>query len=114
MKVHPTAIVDSGAKIHSSCEIGPYCVIGPQVELGERCRLVSHVAIEGPTKVGADNAFFPFCSIGLAPQDLTYAGEPTRLEIGDYNQIREFVTINRGTVKGGGVTRVGSHILVMA
>jgi UDP-N-acetylglucosamine acyltransferase len=89
-------------------------VIGPDVELGEGCHLVSHVAVEGPTKVGADNVFFPFCSIGLAPQDLTYAGEPTRLEIGDHNRIREFVTINRGTVKGGGLTRVGSHILVMA
>jgi len=72
------------------------------------------VAIEGPTKIGADNAFFPFCSIGMAPQDLTYAGEPTRLEIGEHNTIREFVTINRGTVKGGGLTRVGNHILVMA
>jgi UDP-N-acetylglucosamine acyltransferase len=72
------------------------------------------VAIEGPTKIGADNAFFPFCSIGMAPQDLTYAGEPTRLEIGDHNTVREFVTINRGTVKGGGLTRVGNHILVMA
>jgi UDP-N-acetylglucosamine acyltransferase len=72
------------------------------------------VAIEGPTKIGADNRFFPFCSIGMAPQDLTYAGEPTRLEIGAHNDIREFVTISRGTVKGGGVTRVGSRILIMA
>ncbi len=114
MKAHPTAIVDPAAKVHPSCKIGPYCVIGPEVELGERCHLVSHVAIEGPTKIGADNAFFPFCSIGMAPQDLTYAGEPTRLEIGEHNTIREFVTINRGTVKGGGLTRVGNHILVMA
>jgi UDP-N-acetylglucosamine acyltransferase len=114
MKAHPTAIVDPGAKVHPSCKIGPYCVIGPEVELGERCHLVSHVAIEGPTKIGADNAFFPFCSIGMAPQDLTYAGEPTRLEIGEHNTIREFVTINRGTVKGGGLTRVGNYILVMA
>jgi UDP-N-acetylglucosamine acyltransferase len=114
MNVHPTAIVDPCAKVHASCEIGPYCVIGPEVELGEGCHLVSHVAIEGPTKIGTDNGFFPFCSIGMAPQDLTYAGEPTRLEIGDHNEIREFVTINRGTVKGGGLTRVGSHILVMA
>lgn len=114
MKAHPTAIVDPGAKVHPSCKIGPYCVIGPEVELGERCHLVSHVAIEGPTKIGADNAFFPFCSIGMGPQDLTYAGEPTRLEIGEHNTIREFVTINRGTVKGGGLTRVGNHILVMA
>lgn len=89
-------------------------MIGPEVELGERCHLLSHVAIEGPTKIGSDNKFFPFCSIGLAPQDITYAGEPTRLEIGNHNTIREYVTINRGTVKGGGVTRVGSHVLVMA
>ncbi len=114
MSFHPTAIVDPKSKIHPSCKIGPYCVVGPEVELGEGCRLVSHVAIEGPTKIGADNGFFPFTSIGLAPQDITYAGEPTRLEIGDHNVIREFVTINRGTVKGGGCTRVGDHNLIMA
>src|SRR6202795_3750549 len=114
MSIHPTAIVDPKSKIHSSCKIGPYCVVGPEVELGEGCRLVSHVAIEGATKIGADNGFFPFASIGLAPQDITYAGEPTRLEIGDHNEIREYVTINRGTVKGGGCTRVGDHNLIMA
>ena len=114
MNIHPTAIIDSRAKIHASCKIGPYCVIGADVEMGENCQLVSHVCVEGPTKIGQDNGFFPFSSIGLAPQDLSYAGEPTRLEIGDHNEIREFVTINRGTVKGGGLTRVGSHILVMA
>jgi UDP-N-acetylglucosamine acyltransferase len=114
MKVHPTAIVDSRARIAPSCEIGPYCVIGPEVEIGERCQLLSHVTAEGPTRIGADNRFFPFCSIGLAPQDLSYAGEPTRLEIGDHNVIREYVMINRGTAKGGGVTRVGSHNLIMA
>jgi len=113
MNVHPTAIIDPLAKIHPSCKIGPYCVIGPQVQLGEGCHLVSHVTMEGPSKIGADNGFFPFSSIGLAPQDITYAGEPTQLEIGDHNQIREFVTINRGTVKGG-VTRVGNHNLIMA
>jgi UDP-N-acetylglucosamine acyltransferase len=114
MSIHPTAIVDPKSKIHPSCKIGPYCVVGPDVELGEGCRLVSHVAIEGPTKIGVDNGFFPFTSIGLAPQDITYAGEPTRLEIGDHNVIREFVTINRGTVKGAGSTRVGNHNLIMA
>ncbi len=114
MKVHPTAVIDARARIAPSCEIGPYCVIGPEVEIGERCQLLSHVAIEGPTKIGSDNKFSPFCSIGLAPQDLSYAGEPTRLEIGDHNVIREYATINRGTVKGGGLTRVGSHNLVMA
>ena len=114
MSVHPTAIIDPGARIHPSCKIGPYCVIGPNVELGEDCHLVSHVAIQGPTKIGMDNGFFPFTSIGMAPQDLTYAGEPTRLEMGDHNEVREFVTINRGTVKGGGITRIGSRTLVMA
>jgi UDP-N-acetylglucosamine acyltransferase len=114
MSIHPTAIIDPGAKIHPSCKIGPYCVIGPEVELGEGCELVSHVAMQGPSKIGVDNGFFPFSSVGLAPQDISYAGEPTRLEIGDHNKIREFVTINRGTVKGSGVTRVGNHTLIMA
>jgi UDP-N-acetylglucosamine acyltransferase len=114
MTVHPTAIVSPDAKIHPSCKIGPFCTVGSNIEMGENCELVSHVAIEGPTRIGADNKFFPFSSIGLAPQDLSYDGEPTRLEIGDHNEIREFVTINRGTVKGGGLTKVGSHVLVMA
>jgi UDP-N-acetylglucosamine acyltransferase len=89
-------------------------VIGPEVELGADCRLASHVVIDGATKIGARNRFAPFTSIGTAPQDITYAGEPTRLEIGSHNEIREFVTINRGTVKGGGCTRVGDHNLIMA
>lgn len=114
MSVHPTAIIDPRAKVHPTCEIGPYCVIGAEVELGEQCRLLSHVAIEGPTKIGEHNRFFPFSSIGMAPQDLSYAGEPTRLEMGEHNEIREFVTISRGTLKGGGLTRLGSHILIMA
>jgi UDP-N-acetylglucosamine acyltransferase len=114
MTVHPTAIIDSRAVVHASCKIGPYCVIGPEVELGGNCELISHVVIQGPGKIGAHNQFFPFCSVGLAPQDLSYAGEPTRLEMGDHNTVREFVTINRGTVKGGGLTTVGSHVLVMA
>jgi UDP-N-acetylglucosamine acyltransferase len=114
MNVHPTAIIDARTKIPASCTIGPYCVIGRDVELGEGCRVLSHVAIEGPTKIGADNAIFPFCAIGMDPQDVTYRGEPTRLEIGDHNEIRECVTINRGTVKGGGLTKVGSHLLIMA
>jgi len=114
MSIHPTAIVDSKSKIHPTCLIGPYCVIGAGVELGAGCSLASHVTIDGPTTIGADNRFSPFASIGFAPQDITYAGEATRLEIGDHNVIREFVTINRGTVKGGGCTRVGSHNLIMA
>jgi len=112
--IHPTAVIDPGAKVPASCRIGPYCVIGAGVELGDDCRLLSHVTIEGPTKIGSDNIFFPFCAIGMAPQDVTYKGEPTRLEIGDHNEIRECVTLNRGTIKGGGVTKIGSHILIMA
>jgi UDP-N-acetylglucosamine acyltransferase len=82
--------------------------------MGEECELISHVVIHGPTKIGSHNRFFPFCSIGIEPQDISYRGEKTRLEIGDYNVIRECVTLNRGTVKGGGVTRVGSRTLLMA
>jgi UDP-N-acetylglucosamine acyltransferase len=114
MPFHPTAIIDPKSKIHPSCEVGPYCVVGPDVEVGECCRLISHVAMGGPTKIGSDNHFSPFCSIGLAPQDISYKGEPTRLEIGDHNEIREYVTINRATAKAEGVTRVGSHNLIMA
>ncbi|MBZ5648265.1 MAG: acyl-ACP--UDP-N-acetylglucosamine O-acyltransferase [Acidobacteriia bacterium] len=112
--IHSTAIVDVGARVPDSCQIGPFCVIDADVELGEHCELVSHVHIGGPAKIGADNRFFPFAAVGLAPQDLKYAGEPTRLEIGDHNDIREYVTINRGTAGGGGLTRVGSHCLIMA
>ncbi len=114
MSIHPTAVVDPKAKIPSSCEIGPYCVVGADVEMGENCRLISHVTIEGPTKIGSNNRVFPFTSIGMGPQDLSYKGEPTRLEIGDHNEIREFVTIHRGPLKGGGLTKVGSHTLIMA
>ncbi len=112
--IHPTAIIDPEAKIASFCSIGPYCVLGPGVELGEHCELVSHVVIHGPAQIGSHNRFFPFCAIGLEPQDLTFAGQPTRLKIGDHNTFRESVTINRGTVKGGGLTTVGSHVLVLA
>jgi len=114
MTVHPTAVIDPSAEVHPAARIGAYCVIGAGVQIGEKCELVSHVVVQGPTKIGGHNRVASFTSIGLPPQDLTYAGEPTRLEIGDHNDIREFVTINRGTVKGGGVTRVGSHNLIMA
>jgi len=114
MSIHPTAVVDPGAKVPASCKVGPYCLIGAGVELGENCHLVSHVSMEGPSKIGSDNAFFPFCAIGMDPQDVSYRGEPTRLEIGEHNEIRECVTLNRGTVKGGGLTKIGSHILIMA
>jgi UDP-N-acetylglucosamine acyltransferase len=114
MPIHSTAIVDPKAKIHPSCKVGPYCVIGPDVELGKGCHLMSHVAMEGSTKIGVNNRFFPFSSIGLGPQDISYAGERTRLEIGEHNEIREFVTINRGTAKGGSLTKIGDHNLIMA
>jgi UDP-N-acetylglucosamine acyltransferase len=112
--IHPSAIVDAGARMPVSCSVGPYCIIGAEVELGENCELISHVVIHGPTKIGANNRFFPFALIGGEPQDVSYGGEKTRLEIGDNNVIRESVTLNRGTAKGGGVTRIGNHTLIMA
>jgi UDP-N-acetylglucosamine acyltransferase len=114
MSIHSTAIVDSCAKVPASCSIGPYCVVGADVELGENCELISHVVIHGPTRIGNNNRVFPFAALGTEPQDISYRGEPTRLEIGDDNVIREYVTINRGTNKGGGTTKIGSHILIMA
>lgn len=114
MNIHPTAVVHPAAKVPRSCTIGPYCVVGAEVELGDGCELISQVVVEGPSSIGCRNRFFPFSSIGLGPQDLSYKGEPTRLEMGDDNVVREFVTINRGTVKGGGLTRIGSHVLIMA
>jgi UDP-N-acetylglucosamine acyltransferase len=111
---HPTALIDPRAKVPASCSVGPYCVVGAEVELGEDCELMSHVVVHGPSKIGSHNRFFPFSAIGGEPQDLTYTGEKTRLEIGDHNVIREYVTISRGTNKGGGVTKVGSHTLIMA
>lgn len=114
MNIHPTAIVDATTRIPPSCKIGPYCVVGADVEMGENCELVSHVVLDGPTRLGGNNKIYPFAVVGMAPQDVTYAGECTRLEVGDNNLIRESVTITRGTVKGGGVTRIGSHVLIMA
>lgn len=114
MSIHPSAIVAPGAVIPDSCTVGPYCTIGPEVVLGENCNLISHVVIDGRTRLGARNTIFAFTSIGVAPQDLKYGGEPTETEIGDDNTIRECVTISRGTTKGGGITRLGSNNLLMA
>jgi len=114
MPIHSTAVIDAKAKVPASCSVGPFCVIGSDVELGENCELMSHVVIQGPTRIGNNNRFFPFAAIGAEPQDISFKGDPTRLEIGDNNVIREYVTINRGTVKGGGITRVGNNILIMA
>jgi UDP-N-acetylglucosamine acyltransferase len=114
VSIHPSAIVAPGAVIPESCIIGPYCTIGPEVKLGEKCNLISHVVIDGRTSLGARNIVYPFTSVGVAPQDLKYAGEPTETAIGDDNTIRECVTISRGTEKGGGITRIGSGNLLMA
>lgn len=112
-KIHSSAIVHEGAKIDADVEVGPFCVIGQDVEIGERTRLHSHVVISGNTKIGCDNHIFQFVSIGEINQDLKYKGEPTKTIIGDRNRIRESVTIHRGTVQGGGVTRVGNDNLLM-
>lgn len=114
MSIHPTAIVAEGAVIPASCTVGPYCTVGPNVVLGEGCELVSHVVLDGHTTLGARNKVYSFACVGIAPQDLKYAGEPTRVELGDDNTVREFVTISRGTTGGGGVTRVGNGCLIMA
>lgn len=114
MSIHPLAVVDPGAIIPESCTIGPFCTVGPDVEMGENCELVSHVVLQGPTKLGSHNKLFPFACVGIGPQDLSFKGEQTRLEVGDRNEIREYVTIHRGTIKGGGVTRIANDCLIMA
>ena len=113
MSIHATAIVAAGAVIPESCTVGPFCTIGPEVVLGEECNLISHVVVDGRTRIGAGNTIYPFTSIGVAPQDLKYKGEPTETVVGDGNSIRECVTMSRGTVGGGGITRVGSGNLLM-
>ncbi len=114
MAIHPSAVVAAGVRVPESCTIGPFCLVGEGVEMGEHCELVSHVVLGGPAKLGSHNRIHPFAVVGVGPQDLSYTGEPTRLEIGDHNEIREYVTIHRGTVKGGGLTAIGSHCLLMA
>ncbi len=108
------AVVSDAARIHEDAYIGPYAVIGPDVEIGRGTRVEAHVVVKGPTVIGEDNRLFQFSSIGDDPQDKKYAGEPTRLEIGNRNTIREYCTINRGTVQDEGVTRVGDDNLIMA
>jgi UDP-N-acetylglucosamine acyltransferase len=114
VNVHPSAVIAKGAVVPASCTVGPYSTIGPEVVIGEECVLISHVVLDGRTRIGARNTFYPFGSIGAAPQDLKYKGEPTQTEIGDDNTIRECVTVSRGTEKGGGITRIGSGNLLMA
>ncbi len=112
--IHSTAIIDPAAKIADDVEVGPYSIIGADVEIAKGTWIGPHVVINGPTKIGEDNKIFQFASLGEQPQDLKYADEPTRLEIGDRNTIREYVTFNRGTKDGGGITRIGSDNLFMA
>jgi UDP-N-acetylglucosamine acyltransferase len=114
MPIHPTAVVEPGAHVDPSCEIGPYAVIGPDVVLGPRNLVAAHAIIKGHTTLGEGNRVFPHAVIGEIPQDLKYRGEPTRLAIGDRNTFRECVTINLGTVQGGGVTTIGNGCLFMA
>ncbi len=112
--IDPRAVVDREARIGEDVTIAPFCVIGPGVQIGDRCRLGASVVIEGPTVLGPDNVISPMASIGGPPQDLKYAGEPTRLAVGARNRIREFVTLNRGTPGGGGETVIGDDNLLMA
>jgi UDP-N-acetylglucosamine acyltransferase len=114
MPIHPTAIVDPGARIAPDAEIGPYCIIGADVEIGARTRLMGHLYVEGPTWIGEDNIFYPYSTVGVASQDLKYKGERSETRIGSRNRIREFVTIHRGTQGGGLVTRIGDDNLLMA
>ena len=112
--IHPTALVDPKAQLDSSVSVGPYAVIGPHVRIGAGTTVGAHCVIEGHTTIGQDNRIFQFASVGAQPQDKKYAGEPTRLEIGDGNTIREFVTINTGTVQDEGLTRIGHDCWIMA
>jgi UDP-N-acetylglucosamine acyltransferase len=113
-EIHPTAIVDPSATIGKNVQVGPYCIIGPHVRIGEDTVLGPHCVVDGHTTIGTQNTFYRFCSVGGMPQDKKYAGEQTRLEIGDRNMFREYVTLNTGTVQDGGVTRIGSDNWVMA
>jgi len=114
VKIHPTAIVDAGAQIAQDAEVGPYAVIGPHVEIGPGCWIGPHCVLTGHTRLGKNNRVYQFCSLGEVPQDKKYAGEPTRLEIGNDNTIREYCTFNTGTVQDAGVTRLGDGNWIMA
>ncbi len=113
-KIHPTAVVHPEARLHESVEVGPYAIIGPKVQIGAGSRVGPHAVLDGDTLIGARNRIFHFASVGAIPQDLKYAGEDTKLVIGDENQIREFATLHIGTAGGGGVTRIGNKNLFMA
>ena len=112
--IHPTAIVDPAAQIGADVSIGPWCTVGPDVALEDGVRLISHVVVDGITRIGAASVLYPFTTVGMAPQDLKYKGEPTRTEIGARCHLREHVTVHRGTVTGAGLTKVGDGCLLMA
>ena len=114
MSVHPSAIVHPNARIDSTAEIGPFCSVGDEVSIGARSKLMAHVYVEGPTAIGEGNIFFPYSTVGVAPQDLKYHGERAETRIGDRNTIREFVTIHRGTEGGGALTSIGDDNLIQA
>jgi UDP-N-acetylglucosamine acyltransferase len=114
MAIDPTAIVDAQARVSPSAEIGPHCIIGADVEIGAGTRLMAHVYVEGVTRIGEDNIFFPYSTVGVASQDLKYKGERAETRIGSRNKIREFVSIHRGTQGGGLVTQIGDDNLLMA
>ncbi|MCB5187443.1 acyl-ACP--UDP-N-acetylglucosamine O-acyltransferase [Methylobacillus caricis] len=113
-KIHPSAIVDPKAELDSSVEVGPFSIIGPGVRIDAGTRVASHVVIKGPTTIGKNNQIFQYSSLGEVPQDKKFKDEPTLLEIGDGNTIREFCTFNRGTVQDKGTTKIGSHNWIMA
>ena len=113
-RIDPRAAVSPKAELADDVEVGPFAVIGDGVQIGARCRIGPHAVVNGPTTLGTDNQVFQFASLGDAPQDKKYKGEPTRLEVGDRNVFREYVTVNRGTVTGNGVTRVGSDNMLLA
>ncbi len=114
MAIHPTAIIDPAARISPEAEIGPFCVIGADVEIGARTRLMANLYVEGPTRIGEDNVFYPHSTVGVASQDLKYKGERAETRIGNRNRIREFVSIHRGTEGGGLLTSIGDDNLLMA
>ncbi|MGZ8842276.1 MAG: acyl-ACP--UDP-N-acetylglucosamine O-acyltransferase [Pyrinomonadaceae bacterium] len=113
-EIHPSAVISPGTQIGADCVIGPYAVIGDEVVLGNGVRIDGHCVIDGRTRIGDECHFFPFVSIGLPPQDLKFAGEQSETEIGRRTRIREFVTVHRGTLGGGGVTRIGDDCFLMA
>ncbi|MCY4541110.1 MAG: acyl-ACP--UDP-N-acetylglucosamine O-acyltransferase [Rhodobacteraceae bacterium] len=112
-EIHPAAVIESGAEIGNGCRIEAFAVIGPEVVLAERVHVKSHAVVTGSTSIGSETVVFPYACVGEVPQDLKYAGEKTRLEVGKRNRIREGVTMNVGTKHGGGITRVGSDCLFM-